>query len=426
MGHNITQRIGLRLAWVVAFSTLGGKACAQSFPPATRDTWEKDGWSYSFEWRPVNSPRVAEDFAESFVKVLVEKDFEGWLQHVDPNFKLMEDRALRLCETTKARTNLRFSIRSSLKALTGQIASQAEDYRYIRLLKTKLGVGPIFRLTLPSGGVMYHLWYLLQNNEGQVKGVDVYFFNSGESLADSFRRGALLLDENKSKSFVDRLAARDRELLGHRSDLSRLIMAHKSRDEVKVMQAYNELPESLSSIKFCMVYRLMAAKKYSVDRFEKVLRDFRKVYAGDVAGDLVAMDYYSERKDVDELFKTVTRIQRVIHPDAHLFLVKAKACLDRGEPGLCRSLLNLAHQIEPQMQDIYWMRAACESADGAYDKTLRIFKYLIKKHEVFKFDFLEQSPHFKGFVDSPQHKEFRAFLDNERKLKTDFLSDDLE
>ena len=405
-------------------TAMGSVALAQEFPLATRDTWEAEGWSYGIEWRPVNERSVAEDFAEEFVAALVNKDKEEFWSLIDSS--LMEERSLKLCETSNARLNIRNSVRQSVLGFSIQIAKQGDDYTFVRLLRTKLGVGPIFRLKLSNGGVTYHHWYLLQNNEGRIKGVDVYIFNAGESLAESMRRGALLVSESKSKPFVNLLSKRDKDLLTHRDALARVIAAHKLQDEVQIMQAYNALPDELKSIKFCMLHKLSASAKYSSERFAETLAEFNKVYAGDVAGDLIAMDYYEGKGQVDNLIKTVSRIQRVIHPDAHLFMVKAKACLDRGDPALCRKLLNVAHKIEPDFQDLYWMRAACESAAGNYDTTLRIFKYLVKKYEVLDFEYLGESPHFKGFVGTSQHDVFQSYLKSVKELKTDYLTSDLE
>ncbi|MEM7311908.1 MAG: hypothetical protein AAF497_02030 [Planctomycetota bacterium] len=411
------------LALVIAVMTCADLS-AQGFAPATREMWQEEGWSFAREWRPVNEPLVAEDFAKDFVEVLVAKDLERWTRLVD--FELLKERASRMCETSKSRLNIQNSFNAAYERLVKQIGKQADNYKYIRHLKTKLGVGPIFRLTTEEGGVQYHLWYLLQNHEGQIKGIDIYIFNSGESLSESFGRGALLIQESKTKSFVRNLSPRNRQLFANRDDLNRMLMAQSSRDEVNVMKAYNQLPDNLKTVKFCMLYRLMAARKYSDERFDQALADFHRVYKGDISGDLVALDYYSSRKNVDALIKTVTRIQQVIHPDAHLFMIKAKACLDRGNHDICRQLLNYAHQIEPEKEDLYWLRASCESAAGEFDQTLRIFKYLVKKYDVLEFKGLDQSPHFKDFVGSEQHKEFMTFLASAKKLKTDFLSGDLE
>ncbi len=133
---------------------------------------------------------------------------------------------------------------TSEKGFAAQIAQHAAaggSYKFLRVRERGGQPSVLFRM-VSDAGLNYHEW-LLAKSGTSVLASDIYIYISGELLSETFRRSALPLANEASRSFVERLTVAESEYVKNIDQLATMVDQMQQGRHAEVLETYARLPE---------------------------------------------------------------------------------------------------------------------------------------------------------------------------------------
>jgi predicted Zn-dependent protease len=234
---------------------------------------------------------------------------------------------------------------------------------------------------------------------------DIYIYISGELLSETFRRAALPLAQEASKSFIERLTAAESEYVKNVDQLAKMAeLMHQGR-HAEVLATYAQLPEVLRREKGTLLMRYQAAAKVGEAELLKVVEDFRGYHPDDVCLDFLLIDYHILRKEYDEALGAIDRLDASVGGDPHLNLLRADSVYRQGDTAKAFDLVRQANAADPEAIDPYYTLLGLTVLEKDHEKTLAALKRIESRFGV-DLSGVAQSPDYEEFRKSPQGQEW--------------------
>ncbi len=284
--------------------------------------------------------------------------------------------------------------------------AQGGSYQLLRVHRVDGRPRVMFRLILPEGGVNYHDYSLARRPNGEVRGVDLYVFMSGEQVSQSFRRGYLPLAAQANAGLLDRLTVGEQSYVKHLPTIKRMTEAAQGRRFAEALKAYGELPEDLRKEKTLLLIRLAAAQHLGNDENQKALEDFRQAHPEDTCLDFMSIDYFALKKDFAKSLEALERVEKSVGGDPYLLVIRAGLLAKSNDFAAAAASATKAAEQEPTLipAHVTLLKIAALRKDHA--ETLRRLQDIDKKFPGALAG-LENDSDFAEFRKTPQYKQWQ-------------------
>ena len=368
---------------------------------------------------------ISEEQARAFGKAYRDSMLPGQtLPNGAENFidwKALVDRAmlnLDMSETNKAAfTRGVVSAVQGPNGLLAQLQSTIHSggtFKMTRVLQEPAGTRVRFRMEHSEGGVNFHD-YLLQDQGGRIRAIDIRIAATGEDMSQTLHRVEMLTLAQSNRSFLDRVTGRDVEFVKHFKDITAITAANQSKNCEEALRITATLPESVRNEKFCLLQEYQAALSSTrPEALVNVVERFRSAYPHDVAVDLLSIDYYVTKENVPEAIQCALRFNKNLEGDAAVIALIAGLQLQNSQVEAARKSIDEAIQLEPDRQDSLWSKVMITAAQKEFATTRDTLKLLATDFGIdIDMSAYEQVEQMKPFLASPEGEELLKFLDSQ-------------
>ena len=296
------------------------------------------------------------------------------------------------------------SLRSNSTSFGAKIAAEAKFGSY-KLLRVQLVDGrrrAVFRLLTGAGALNYHGFFFDPVPGKPLRAIDCYVFLMGEPLTKVLRRSFLpyvALD----RSGMSHLTTADKDVVTHPAEMLELAQLINAKKFTEALNRYKRLPPSMQKSKSMLALRLQAAQRTSEEEYLQAIDTFRKEYPGDVMIDLISLDAYVLRQQLDQALEALDRIDKAVGGDPYLKTLHAVILTKEGQPGPAQKFAEQAVTEEPTLLNAHNFLLTLSIQNGDFDTTLRELGTLETQFGI-KFRDLATVPSFAEFVASPQYQ----------------------
>ena len=393
---------------------LCGRATAQSKVDELKSAdeiaqaWKSAGWELGDRWKPVVDPQAVQKWGESFEKAASENDVKALMKLLDlePNIDKVG--------AAIADGNLKNSFRSGYKKGVARLFKVCCDpegsfvFRGVHL--TEFGPTALMRLIGADGACNYHFWRVLENEQGEILGIDGYFVLSGETLSESMQKMVVLALPPDERNFIQRVMGVERSNTKTLSELTVFWKAANQGQHQKVLSSFDRIPEDFQNAKLVLLPAILSAGTVDDDeKYVDLLGRFRKLYPDDVAADLAGVDFYFMKKDYSQMQDAIDRVESCVGEDAHLKLLKSVGYVGSEQPQKAIEVLQQAIKIEPSFETSYWQLVEVCLAEKEHAIVSDALKALVEEFGYTDFA-MEEVDLYEDYIDSPEHDEFQTFL----------------
>lgn len=289
------------------------------------------------------------------------------------------------------------------------------SYDLLRVRKRDHYRSMLMRLTMPNGeGVSYQEFLLARENDGRIKIVDCYAYFSGENLSTTIRRGFIEVAANSNRNLLERLTGSERDFVKYAQKIQEVTSAIRNGQQKQALTLIRQLPPSLQQNKLLFLMRIQAAQTVDEREYEKAVGEFRTAFPEDPCVDMLSIDYHTLRKDYSQALACIDRLDQSVGGDPHLEVQRAGIhSLSEDYEAALRDLDRLIEK-EPAYVAAYWSKVAITLTANRYDETLNLLKTIRTKFSLEPGD-MTKTPEYKGFIASPQYKEWLAWLKQEQQ-----------
>jgi tetratricopeptide (TPR) repeat protein len=270
----------------------------------------------------------------------------------------------------------------------------------------------LLRLIHPEGAVNYHEFSLVRYPDGQIATEDIYIYLSGEQLTQTFRRLLLGFLADRNRGAVAQLSKDEQLLTKHMNDLTTMAQMARSGQHREALATFRRLPAGLQKNKIFQIIAIQAAQGTGDDAdYLAELERFRRDYPTDPAADIISIDYYLLKKQYDEAFKAVDRLDKALGGDPYMDVLRAGGFVEAGRYKEARAAAEKAVKDAPKLPQAYWARLTVATKEKNHADTLTWLKKLVEAAEP-KLDpaNLRADERFVEFVRTPQFEEFQRWV----------------
>lgn len=274
------------------------------------------------------------------------------------------------------------------------------SYQLLRLVDYEGEPRARFRLIAPDGGLNYHDLLFLQGPGHEYRLVDMYGFLGGEDVTLTSRRA---LQGLLGAEFGQGPAA------DYGRHLSELMAAAQRGDAASVVDLYPRIAVRDGDRKPLLILYLLAAAETSASDYQKALALFERDFAGDPTADLVLIDHYFLRGDMEATLDAIDRLDAGVGGDPYLDLHRTTALLELGRLADASVTAGRLAERVPDLEAAHWPRLNVALEDGDHPAALDAMRVLEDRFGVeFLPDLMKREPVWSGFVASPQYKQWAA------------------
>jgi len=281
-----------------------------------------------------------------------------------------------------------------------------EGTRYSLLrLRTKGGKRyALFRLIHPiEVGVSYHELPLVKRADGSIAAEDIYIYNAGEYLSNTFRKS--YIQAASRENIPSSGTSSESEYLRNLHLIERMTASFKNGDARDVLAAYDLLPASMQRDKSLVIVRLMAANQVGGNVFQDVLTEVKRTHGYDPAMDLVFLAAYQAQGRYSEAFAAVDRIDRAIGGDPYLNVIRANLFLKRRNFRSARECVQAAIDADSKLVSAHLAMVNCAMYQKDFAEVAR--RLLVLEELGEEIADLNSVPGYKPFLASPAYQQWQ-------------------
>lgn len=283
----------------------------------------------------------------------------------------------------------------------------AGSYKVLRIRTKGTEKWALFRMLFPDGAVNYHDLLLAQDANGKLKVIDIYVFNGGILMSESFRRVTLPMLAHEDEELLEYLTESEREYSAHAKTFAQIVQAFSRGDYRTALQLYDKLPPSLQRDKTILSWRVRAAQPLGGEQYSRVLADYRAYYPDDPSLDLLLIDLYGMTKEYDKVLLSIDRIVEATGGDSYLNALKAAVFYDQKELDAAKKEAQKAIDEDPTIEQAYSILIRISLDRKQFDETVELLKAIRRElHGDFEFYHLAPIPGGDEFVKSPEYREW--------------------
>ena len=270
-------------------------------------------------------------------------------------------------------------------------------YKLLRLHSVNGAPRALFR-SVGQQGLNYHDLVLARDKQQKPCFTDFYAYASGELMSDTLKHMTAQINPPKPGQPMDpEMAA-----LVRLGELRQMVAANRGREAVELL---NSMPQKTQQLKIMQLIRVMASMQVDEATYMQALESYRKLFADDPSADLVSLDIHLLKKNYDQLFASIDRLDKALGGDPYLDTMRSSAYLEKGDLPNARKLAEKALAADAKMFEAHdsLLTVAIKQKDHATT---------VKELDQMEADFgmkwkdLRQVPMFADFVNSPQYQEW--------------------
>ena len=364
-------------------------------------------------------PPVDEEQAIKFAKSLIAavKAGEGTQKLLDWT-ALIDRSAAGLDVPLGMKTGFRQGVQNSAGApegLFGQIRKQIElggSYKFIRVYTDADGTRVKIRLLPAAGGVNFHD-FLIQEVRGQVIAVDFKIALAGEDFSQIMRRFLIPLVAQENRGILERLTAQESALIKHLGDLQAITKAVQEGHPEEVAGIVSRLPEEVRNEKLCLLQELHAAQALGEnDKMESIIARYRRIYPNDPAVDMLSIDYFALKKQLDQALLSAERFRKSTGDEAYMLTMIADLQWQLGNLKQARASVDKAIEREPDFLNAHWTLVAIALSQKEYTTVRKTLQRLTTDFAVvLDPQVIRTEPTYAEFVKSPEFDRLLKFIE---------------
>jgi predicted Zn-dependent protease len=278
------------------------------------------------------------------------------------------------------------------------------SYRLLRI-GTKDGHKTIVMRMAGTSGINYHE-YLLANEGGQARAVDLYIYLSAERISETLRRTAIPLAQHDSRNLLQRLTRSESAFVANMDKIQQMTsMLQQGRHE-ETMRIYRQLPIELQQDKNMLLIRYQAAVNLGEAELTATLSDFRAHHPHDVGVDFMLIDYYVLKKEFEAALASIDRLDQAVGGDRYLDTLRAEVALQQGDQNRALQLAEKAVAAAEDLTGPRFTLIAVLLATKDYTRTLREMREV---EDRFSIDFgnLSENAIYADFLKSKEGEEWQ-------------------
>lgn len=376
-------------------------------PDQVERNWKKSNFKFDVGWNPVTDPETAKSWGMELEKTMKSGDLNAVSKLIDFDPVMM--RCVAGVTNEEFRKGFLIGVKQGTGNLLNQLAHENTSYVFRGVRNNEFGACALMRMLDVNGGCNYHIWHLQKNSHGNVVGVDLYVFLSGETFGNTVRRLTLLSVPQDDRSFFQKLTGTEKTISKNQVQMMKIIQGSQQKQFQAVLNAYDQLPSNLKKEKALMVMRILSAFHVDEAAYVKALEEFQTEHPGDASADLAGIDLYFLKKEYDKMDRSLKRLESAVGADGHLSMLRAVAFSQQGKLPEARKELQSAISIEPQLEQPHWTLVEISLAEKNFDLVNDTLKKLANKFGYNEFDF-SGNELYAEYVKSEQHHQFREFL----------------
>lgn len=364
-------------------------------------------------------PPVGEEQAVKFANSLVAAVLagEGTTGFLDWT-ALIDRSAAGLDVPVAMKTGFRQGVQKSAgsaEGLFGQIRKQVElggSYKFIRAYTDAEGTRVKIRMLPVAGGVNFHD-YLIREVGGQVIAVDFKIALAGEDFSQIMRRFLIPLVANENRGILERLTAKESDLIKHLDDLQSITKANQSGHPEEVAGIVSRLPEEVRNEKVCLLQELQAAQSLGDnDKMESIIARYRKVYPQDPAIDILSIDYFVLKKQLDQALLSAERFRKSTGDEAYMLTMVGDLQWQLGNFKQARASVDKAIEREPDFLNAHWTLVAIALSQKDHTTVRKTLERLTTEFAVvLDPQVIRTTPNYAEFVKSPEFDRLLKFIE---------------
>jgi len=303
---------------------------------------------------------------------------------------------------------------ASPSGLFGQIhkeISQGGGYKYMRTFNDAEGMRIKFRFLPSAGGVNFHD-YLLKEEKGQLRAVDIKIAATGEDFSQSMRRFFIPMAAKENQGLLQKLVAKENALLKQAGNLEAMAKAIQENHPEQVAPIAAKMPADVRNEKFCLLLEMKAAQMVPDDKaHQEVIERFRRLYPQDAAIDLLSMDYFVIKDDLPEALACAERFQKSMGEEAFMQTMIADLQWQNGKIKESRATISKAIQMEPDFVNARWTLVTIADSEKDFATVNKTLQQLVTDFGAeLDPEMMRTEPFYKEFVKSPEFGNLVKFL----------------
>lgn len=370
----------------------------------------------------VGPPLTDEDYRE-FGRKLEKAVAEGDTAELGRLIRVMD-----LFERSISDLDLSASMRKGVMAgasqqsgqFAGQIAEVVKNggsYTLVRVRTVDGRKKALFRLLFSEGGVNYHEYTLARYPDGLVGTEDLYIYLAGEPITQTFRRTLLGLLAGQDRGLVGRLSGPDQAMAKNVKVLIGMTTDIRNGRFKEGLAAFRKLPPELQKNKVFQIFAIQAAQGTGDDaEYLAAMERFRRDHPDDPAAELMSIDYFTLKKQYDEVLKAVDRLDRAVGGDPYLDVLRSSALAEAGRFRDAAAAAEKSVKGNPKLPLAYWTRVSVALKEKNHKDTLAWLKKGVEAGVIrIDLDNIRTSAEYAVFAKSPEFKELTAWLAKREK-----------
>lgn len=266
----------------------------------------------------------------------------------------------------------------------------------------------LFRIVSTDTGINYLEFELSKTGTAPARAIDFYSAASGEQQSTTLRRWLLPLAADKDKGFLERLVGTEAALVKHWTKVERVTKAAQSGDVELFAKRVAALPEELRRDKLILLMRIRVFP-FEDARYLEAIGELRKHYADDPCTRLHSIDWYIARGEIDTVVKEVRHMSEWAGGDPYLPFLLSGILVEAKRYDAARTSAREAITVGLGWIEPYWILVTVSLRQERFEETLAVLREIDEAFTVEWADFATVDE-YKGFVESPQHAEWLAYL----------------
>ncbi len=302
---------------------------------------------------------------------------------------------------------------SGPNGLAGQLIrliGEGGSYTCLRVRQVDGRPRPLFRLLQADSTVNYHEFPLAKSPSGKTVATDVYIYATAEYMSQSMRRILLPIAAHEDRSLIQKLTGQESDYVTHLADCQAMTKALQNRQYSEVLRVYKTLPQTLAKDKNVLLTRHMAAMHVNNQEYVQAMDDFRKYYANDPSIDMLSVDYFALQHQYDKSLTCIDALDKALEGDPYLNVLRGNVMLEIPDLDSARKSYERALTDEPTLLPAHWGLVSVSLAEKKFDQTLQLLQRIYDQFHL-EFNDLSQVSEYAEFVQSPQYRQWLAFLE---------------
>jgi Flp pilus assembly protein TadD len=250
-----------------------------------------------------------------------------------------------------------------------------------------------FRLLHADGAFNYND-YVVVNQDGKLKAIDIHVLITGEFVSETLRRTLLPVAVEAKKSLWERLTEKESAYVEHLPSIMK--MSNARTDPKGALATYAALPEVLKKDKNVLTFRVQAASMLDDAEYLAATEDFRRAFPHDASVQVMSIDYFYMKKMFKEALQAVTALEKSSGRDAHLNTLRAGLYAEMEDVEAGRKEVAAALELEPDLGEAFNLGIALDLA--AREETAALTKIRDARRRGLSLAMVEQNPEYTAFL----------------------------